>query len=132
MRATVVHGMLLTTVTSLAVSVVEQWTSMPWCLRLRAPRHGHVDLGPAGWPELVKRRGGAVREDRAGTAREHGRHPEPLALEQIPWHQGVDGVVLPVESAGGRPSFGTAGCTQTAGVDLIQSKHAVLLAGESR
>ena len=133
MRATVVQGMLLTTVTSLAVSVVERWTAMPSCLRLERPGTVTSILVAAGWPELVQRGGGAVREDRAGTAREHRRHPEALALEERPRDQGVDAVwCWRWRRPGGGALLDRAVHDRPQAVELVESEHAVLLAGERR
>ena len=89
----------------------------------RAAGHRDVDVDAARGPELVERCRRAVRKDRARAAGEDGRHPETLALEQLPGHQGVDGVVLAVEAAGGGSASGPP-CTQTERPQLIQPEHA--------
>jgi hypothetical protein len=96
--------------------------------RVLAPRplwHGDVDVDATGGQKLVERSGRAVRQGRARAAGEHGGHPQTLALQQLPGHQGVDGVVDAVEAARGgtlldRPD------TQAERGDLIQPEHNVL------
>ena len=78
----VVHGMFLTTVTSLAVSVVERWMSMPWWLRL--VRRGTVTSMPERSVGRSSCSAAALRweEDRAGAAGQDGGEPAPVAGEQ--------------------------------------------------
>ena len=74
-----------------------------------APRHRDVDLRPAPVAELEERGRGAVGQDRAWAAGEHRRHPEALALEEMPRDYGVDAGMLAVEAAGAERASGPRG-----------------------
>ncbi len=94
-----------------------------------AAGHGHLDLPVAVGAELVQAGGGAVGEDRARAAGEDGGGVEPLALEELAGHQGVDGLVDAMQAAGG-DALADGALRQPELAQLVQAKRPVLRARE--
>ena len=119
MRAIVVTGMPLTTVTSWGARVVERWTVMPAWRSRRSPWDRDVDLRLVGAAESVERRGGPVRQGCAGAACENGANEETVAAEELARDEGVDGVVDAVEPTG-FDAVANRGLRETEAPELIQ------------
>ena len=80
-------------------------------------------------PELVERRGRAVRQHRFGAAGEDRGHVEAVPGQQLSRNEGVDAAVDPVKPSGDRALLRRPG-TEAEGAELPKAHDRVLLRGE--
>jgi len=84
-----------------------------------------VDAGAIGAPQLVQRHRGAMREDGAGAAGQHGGEEAALTAQERWRQEGVDAVVHAVQPSDG-DTLVDRRRRQSEGAQLGERKHAVL------